>query len=80
MAGQAFWAPVSYVEHSIFDLLGRIANKPAGELMGGVLKKEIPVYLSGSERDTTAEDEVDTTFMAWRSRVQKRSSSRLAAA
>ena len=59
MAGQAFWAPVSYVEHSILDLLGRIANKPAGELMGGVLKKEIPVYLSGSERDTTAEDEVE---------------------
>lgn len=59
MAGQAFWAPVAYVEHSIFDLLGKVANKSAGELMGGVIKKEIPVYLSGSERDTTAEDEVE---------------------
>lgn len=27
--------------------------------MGGVIRKEVPVYLSGSERDTTAEDEVD---------------------
>ena len=27
--------------------------------MGGVLRKEIPVYLSGSGRDTTAEEEVD---------------------
>ena len=30
-----------------------------GELMGGVLRKEIPVYLSGSGRDTTAEEEVE---------------------
>ena len=59
MAGQAFWAPVAYVEHSILDLLGKVANKPAGELMGGVIKKEVAVYLSGSERDTTAEDEVE---------------------
>ena len=27
--------------------------------MGGMLRKEIPVYLSGSGRDTTAEEEVD---------------------
>jgi len=27
--------------------------------MGGVLRKEIPVYLSGSGRDTTAEEEVE---------------------
>jgi len=27
--------------------------------MGGILRKEIPVYLSGSGRDTTAEEEVD---------------------
>ena len=59
MAGQAFWCPVAYVEQSLFDLMGRAARKPAAELMGGVLRKEIPVYLSGSGRDTTAEEEVD---------------------
>jgi L-alanine-DL-glutamate epimerase-like enolase superfamily enzyme len=59
IGGQAFWCPVAYVEQSLFDLLGRVADKPAGELMGGVLRKEIPVYLSGSERTTTAEEEVD---------------------
>ncbi len=58
MAGQAFWCPVAYVEQSLFDLLGKVAGKPAGELMGGVLRKEIPVYLSGSGRETTAEEEV----------------------
>jgi len=59
MAGQAFWCPVAYVEQSLFDLMGKAAKKPVAELMGGVLRKEIPVYLSGSGRDTTAEEEVD---------------------
>jgi L-alanine-DL-glutamate epimerase-like enolase superfamily enzyme len=59
LAGQAFWCPVAYVEQSIFDLLGKVADKPAGALLGGVIRKEIPVYLSGSGRDTTAEQEVD---------------------
>lgn len=59
MAGQAFWCPVAYVEQSLFDLLGKIARKPAGELMGGVKRQVIPVYLSGSIRTTTAEQEVE---------------------
>ncbi len=58
LSGQAFWCCVAYVEQSLFDLLGKTARKSAGELMGGVLRKEIPVYLSGSGRDTTAEEEV----------------------
>lgn len=59
LAGQAFWCPVAYVEQSLLDLMGKALKKPAGELMGGILRKEIPVYLSGSGRDTTAEEEVD---------------------
>jgi L-alanine-DL-glutamate epimerase-like enolase superfamily enzyme len=59
LAGQEFWCPVAYVEQSLFDLMGKTLKKPAGELMGGVLRKEIPVYLSGSDRVFTAEDEVD---------------------
>ena len=59
LAGQAFWCPVAYVEQSLLDLMGKTLKKPAGELMGGILRKEIPVYLSGSGRDTTAEEEVD---------------------
>ncbi len=59
MAGQAFWCPVAYVEQAIFDLLGKTAGVPGGELLGGVIRKEIPVYLSGSGRETTAEEEVD---------------------
>jgi L-alanine-DL-glutamate epimerase-like enolase superfamily enzyme len=58
LSGQAFWCCVAYVEQSLFDLLGKTAKKHAGELMGGILRKEIPVYLSGSGRDTTSEEEV----------------------
>ncbi len=59
LAGQEFWCPVAYIEQSLLDLMGKSLKKPVGELMGGVLRKEIPVYLSGSGRDTTAEEEVD---------------------
>lgn len=59
MAGQPFWCPVAFVEQSLFDLLGKVARKPVGELLGGVKRREIPVYLSGSDRNTTAEEEVD---------------------
>ncbi|MBI4902001.1 MAG: mandelate racemase/muconate lactonizing enzyme family protein [Acidobacteria bacterium] len=59
LAGQPFWSPVAAVEHAIWDVLGRTARRPVAELMGGVLRKEIPVYLSGSVRETTAEEEVD---------------------
>lgn len=59
MAGQAFWCPLAYAEQSIFDLLGKTAGKRVPELFGGVIREEIPVYLSGSGRDTTAEQEVD---------------------
>jgi L-alanine-DL-glutamate epimerase-like enolase superfamily enzyme len=50
---------VAYVEQCCFDLMGKTVKKTAAELMGGVLRKEIAVYLSGSGRDTTAEEEVD---------------------
>jgi L-alanine-DL-glutamate epimerase-like enolase superfamily enzyme len=59
LSGQAFWCPVAYVEQCCFDLMGKTVKKTAAELMGGVLRKEIAVYLSGSGRDTTAEEEVD---------------------
>jgi L-alanine-DL-glutamate epimerase-like enolase superfamily enzyme len=59
LSGQAFWCPVAYVEQSLLDLMGKTAHKSAAEFMGGILRREIPVYLSGSGRDTTAEEEVD---------------------
>jgi L-alanine-DL-glutamate epimerase-like enolase superfamily enzyme len=59
LAGQPFWCPVAYAEQALLDLLGRSAKKPVGALFGKVIREEIPVYLSGSGRETTAEQEVD---------------------
>jgi L-alanine-DL-glutamate epimerase-like enolase superfamily enzyme len=58
LAGLALWNPVGWVEFSIFDLLGKVAGKSVGELMGGVIRREVPVYLSSMRRDTTPEEEV----------------------
>ncbi len=58
LAGLALWCPVAYCEQSALDLLGRVAAKPVGALLGGVVRKAIPVYLSGSARELSAEEEV----------------------
>lgn len=59
LAGIPFWAPVAYVEQSVLDLLGKVANQPVGALLGGRIREEIPVYLSGSDRILSAEEEVE---------------------
>jgi len=57
--GTPFWNCVAYVEASLFDLLGRVTGKSAGELVGQVWRNEIPIYLSSMRRDTTPEEEVE---------------------
>jgi L-alanine-DL-glutamate epimerase-like enolase superfamily enzyme len=59
LASIPFWCPVAYCEQSILDLLGRVAHKPVGALLGGVIREEIPIYLSGSARVLSAEEEVE---------------------
>lgn len=59
LASIPLWCCIAYAEQSTLDLLGRVANKPVGELLGGVIRKDIPIYLSGSPRTLKAEDEVD---------------------
>jgi L-alanine-DL-glutamate epimerase-like enolase superfamily enzyme len=58
LAGIAFWNPVAYAELAVLDLLGRLADRPAGALLGQVIRSEIPIYLSSMHRDTTPEEEV----------------------
>ncbi len=58
LASLPFWSCVAFIEQSLLDLLGQIARKPVGALLGGVIRTEIPVYLSGSDRILSAEEEV----------------------
>ena len=41
MQGQPFWIRVASAEFAILDLLGRVASKPVGELLGGIIRKDI---------------------------------------
>jgi L-alanine-DL-glutamate epimerase-like enolase superfamily enzyme len=57
--GLAFWSCQAWVEFAILDMLGRIAARPMGELLGGVVRREVPFYVASGRRDTTPEQEVE---------------------
>jgi L-alanine-DL-glutamate epimerase-like enolase superfamily enzyme len=59
LQGLAFWTPQAWVEFAILDMLGRVAGKSIGELMGGVVRNEIDFYVASGRRDTTPEQEVE---------------------
>ncbi len=57
--GLALWCCVAWLEFSLFDLLGKIAGKPVGELIGEKVRSEVPVYRASGHRDTTPEEEIE---------------------
>jgi len=59
LSGLALWCCVAWVEFSLLDLLGRIVGKPVGDLLGGVVRREIPIYVASGNRNTTPQQEVD---------------------
>ena len=59
LQGLALWCPVAWVEFALLDMLGRIAAKSLGELLGGVVRRRVPFYIASGRRDSTPEEEVD---------------------
>jgi L-alanine-DL-glutamate epimerase-like enolase superfamily enzyme len=59
LQGLAFWSPVAWLEFAILDMLGRVANQPIGELLGNVIRREVPFYVASGRRDSSPEEEVD---------------------
>jgi L-alanine-DL-glutamate epimerase-like enolase superfamily enzyme len=57
--GLALWSPQAWVELAILDLLGRIAGKPMGVLLGDIVRKDVAFYVASGRRDTTPEQEVE---------------------
>ena len=57
--GLALWCAVALVEFAVLDLLGRISGKSIGELLGGVIRSDMPFYVASGRRDTTPQQEVD---------------------
>ena len=59
MQNLAIWVPLATIEFAILDMLGRIAGKSIGELIGTVVNKKIAVYQANSEREITAEETIE---------------------
>ena len=59
MYGLALWCPQAWVEFAILDMLGRIANKPMGAMLGDIVRSDVPYYVASGRRDTTPEQEID---------------------
>jgi L-alanine-DL-glutamate epimerase-like enolase superfamily enzyme len=52
----ALWVPLATIEFAILDMLGRIAKKPMGLLIGEkIYNPTVSVYRANGERDVTAE-------------------------
>jgi L-alanine-DL-glutamate epimerase-like enolase superfamily enzyme len=56
--GLALWVCVAAAEFAVLDLLGKLARKPIGDLLGGVRRREIAVYRASGKRGNTPEEEV----------------------
>jgi L-alanine-DL-glutamate epimerase-like enolase superfamily enzyme len=59
LQGIALWANVMAIETAILDLLGKIAGKSIGELLGTVRRRDIAVYRASGKRGNTPEEEID---------------------
>lgn len=57
--GLPFWVSVAVVEIAILDMLGKVAGKPLGELLGKVQRRQIAVYRASGNRGNSPEAEID---------------------
>ena len=59
LQGLALWCPLAWVEFALLDMMGRVTGKSIGELLGGVIRQEVPFYVASGRRDTTPQQEVE---------------------
>ena len=58
LQGLALWLPVATAELAVLDLLGKIAGKSMGELIGDIHHQRIPLYLANDNRGRSAEESI----------------------
>jgi L-alanine-DL-glutamate epimerase-like enolase superfamily enzyme len=54
----ALWVPLATLEFAVLDMLGKIAGKPMGELIGDIHHPEIAVYQANNFRGQSAEESI----------------------
>ena len=55
----ALWVPVATIEFAILDMLGRIANKSIGQLIGKIHNPVVSFYQANGERDNSTEETLE---------------------
>jgi len=55
----ALWVPLATIEFAVLDMLGKIAGKPMGDLIGDVVNREIAVYRANNHRGRSAEESIE---------------------
>ena len=55
----ALWVPLATIEFAVLDMLGKIAGKSIGELIGTVHHPEIAVYQANNFRGKSAKESID---------------------
>jgi L-alanine-DL-glutamate epimerase-like enolase superfamily enzyme len=59
LQGLALWIPLATIEFAILDLLGHVANKSIGQLIGEIHNPQVMVYSANSDRDITVEETME---------------------
>ncbi len=59
MQSLALWIPVATLEFAILDMLGRMAGKSIGELIGDIHRRRIAVYQANNYRGKSAEESIE---------------------
>jgi L-alanine-DL-glutamate epimerase-like enolase superfamily enzyme len=57
--GIAIGVPLATVEFAILDMLGRIANKPVGQLIGDIRNPEVAIYVATEWREKPVEESIE---------------------
>src|SRR6266850_2480398 len=57
--GISIGTPLATIEFAILDMLGRIAKKPIGELIGDIRRPEVTVYQATEYREKSVEESLD---------------------
>jgi L-alanine-DL-glutamate epimerase-like enolase superfamily enzyme len=55
----ALWVPLATIEFAILDMLGKLAGKPIGELIGEIHNPEVAVYQANNYRGKTALESIE---------------------
>jgi len=58
LSGLALYCCIAWCEFAVLDMLGKIAGKSTGELIGEIRQKEVKMYSASGNRGNTPEEEI----------------------